>query len=92
MALPREGKIARAQLGEALVMQVSGKTALAGIEGCGGADLLVLDQRDDAPRPCRVLDAGRLRRTGAVAVSDRDGMMVIATSAERAGQRPWSTG
>ncbi|WP_110815441.1 ComEC/Rec2 family competence protein [Pseudoroseicyclus aestuarii] len=92
LALPRDGKIARAQLGEALVMQVSGKTALAGIDGCGGADLLVLDQRDDAPRPCRVLDAGRLRRTGAVAVSARDGMMVIETSAERAGQRPWTTG
>lgn len=101
--LLREGRVVTAMLGEWRIMQVSGKTALAALQGCGGADVLILNQPDsstgastgasagDTARPCLVYDAIRLRETGALALDQAaDGALRIVTSGAAAGNRPWN--
>lgn len=81
---------ARADVGEATVLLVRGKTALGALEGCGGAQVLVTDQEDAGERPCLVLDAAVLAATGAVAgwLAD-DGLRLVGAQAA-AGNRPWT--
>jgi competence protein ComEC len=62
--LIRGEREARAELGAGTVLLVRGKRALAALEGCGGARVLVTDQEGGGERPCLVLDAAVLRRTG----------------------------
>ncbi|MBQ2262213.1 MAG: ComEC/Rec2 family competence protein [Loktanella sp.] len=89
--LARDGRVVTAMLGDWRVMQVSGKTALANLQGCGGADVLVVNQRDEVARPCAVFDMIRLRETGALALDlDAQGGLVIATAQQTAGNRPWN--
>ena len=86
-----ETRIADAQLGRWRVRQVRGKVALAGMEGCGGADILISNQKDPVDRPCLTFDAARLRETGAVALNLTDtGDLRIVTAAQVAGRRPWT--
>ena len=89
--LLRDGRVVTAMLGDWRIMQVSGKTALAALQGCGGADVLVVNQRDDAARPCAVYDMIRLRDTGALAMGlDAAGDLMIDTAQSQAGNRPWN--
>ncbi|WP_322893619.1 MULTISPECIES: ComEC/Rec2 family competence protein [unclassified Yoonia] len=89
--LQREGRVVTAVLGDWQVSQVSGKTALAELQGCGGADVLVVNQRDAVARPCEVFDLIRLRDTGALALDlGADGDLIIATAQTAAGNRPWN--
>jgi hypothetical protein len=46
----------------------------------------------DLPPDCRLLDTGMLRRTGPIAIYDRDGQPVIVTVRERSGTRLWMRG
>ncbi len=73
------------------VLQVSGKTALAEITGCDGADVLISNQSDEIIRPCEVFDVERLRLTGALGLSltDTGGLRVKAANAVT-GPRPWT--
>ena len=95
-AAAREGLIlqersARAALGDWQVLQVSGKTVLAGLVGCNGADVLISNQLDEKARPCAVYDLARLRNTGALALNlAANGDLLIETAHEVSGQRPWS--
>jgi competence protein ComEC len=85
-----EGRISRASLGVGEVLLVRGERALAGVEGCGGALLLVTDVEDAGARPCAVLDARTLRRIGAAAVwPEGDGLRIVGAR-DVAGDRPWT--
>ncbi len=89
--LQRDGRVVMARLGNWRIMQVSGKTALAELVGCGGADVLVVNQADDVPRPCLVYDLIRLRDTGALALGQTEaGDLRIDTATAQAGNRPWN--
>ncbi len=85
-----EGRVARATVGGREVIVARGLRALASLDGCGGADLLVTNADDAGERPCLALDATDLRDTGAVAGRLAEGHLVLVTTAEEAGVRPWS--
>ncbi len=87
-----EGRVARATLGGRGVVVARGKTALAALDGCDGADLLLTDADDAGERPCLALDASDLRDLGSVAGRVESGRLVLVTAAEAAGRRPWSRG
>ena len=73
------------------VLQVSGKTALADLNGCDGADILVSNQVDATDRPCIVYDLARLRQTGSLAIDVApNGDLWIETARRVAGARPWN--
>ncbi len=85
------GRQTRAMVADWGVLQVSGKTALAALDGCDGADVLITNQIDPVQRPCRVFDLAALRDTGALAIStDAAGQLVIRTAHYAAGARPWN--
>lgn len=89
--LLRDGRAVTAVLGDWRVMQVSGKTTLAGLQGCGGADVLVINQTEETPRPCQVYDLPRLRQTGSLAFDlNASGDLVIVTAQSAAGNRLWN--
>jgi competence protein ComEC len=87
-----DGRVTRAEIGGWQVIQVSGKTALAGLRGCDGADVLISNQVDETPRPCAVYDLARLRNTGALAMQVMpNGDLLIETAHQVTGQRPWNS-
>ena len=91
--LPEQQAIRRVDigLGDWQITQVSGKTALAKLQGCGGADVLILNTQDDTDRPCQVYDPIDLRSTGSLAIDlDREGRLGIVTAADVSGARPWT--
>ncbi|MEJ6401707.1 ComEC/Rec2 family competence protein [Yoonia sp. 2307UL14-13] len=89
--LTKAGRIASVDLGEWRIAQVSGKTALADMIGCGGADVLISNQIDTIKRPCRVFDLEQLRKTGALAMDlSESGDLIITTAHGIAGNRPWN--
>jgi len=84
-------RMTQARIGEWRVLQVSGKTALAGLVGCNGADILISNQMNDVRRPCAVYDIAQLRNTGALAFDlAPNGDLLIKTAHQLAGQRPWN--
>ena len=82
-------RVARADVGGTTVLVARGARALAGVEGCGGADVLVTDE-EAGERPCLVLDARALRETGSVAGWPASDGLRLVTAAEVAGDRPWT--
>ncbi len=91
--LLQQGRTTEAQVGDWRVLQVSGKTALAALVGCGGADVLISNQDVTERRPCAVFDTGRLRRTGSLAFDvSKTGDLVVTTAHGLAGERPWNAG
>lgn len=87
-----QGRIAKASLGDVVILQVSGKTALVSLNGCAGADILILSVPDEMDRPCDVYDTERLRKTGALSITlDQNGAAVVTTASEVTGKRPWNS-
>ncbi len=87
----RDGRSYAARLGHYRILQVAGKTALAEIEECDGADILVSNQKVATPRPCLVFDQTVLRETGAVTLAlDKDNRLVIRKARAEIGARPWN--
>jgi competence protein ComEC len=87
----RDGRIVRVNLGDWLILQMTGKTALAALDGCGGADVLISNQQDVGPRPCIIFDINRLRQTGALALDlSQTGDLLLTTAQGVAGNRPWN--
>jgi competence protein ComEC len=80
----------RAEVGGHDVLLLRGKRALAGVEGCSGAAILVTNEEDGGERPCLVLDARLLRRSGSVAVWEEKGVLRLVGAEEVAGDRPWT--
>ena len=88
-----DGRVARARLGDWVVLQVSGKTALNDLDGCGGADILVSNQVVEDLRPCLVLDIRTLRQNGSVALSlAPNGALRLTSARDVTGTRPWNAG
>ncbi|SMY07960.1 ComEC family competence protein [Flavimaricola marinus] len=87
--LDREGRVTRLALGGVQVVQVSGKTALAALGGCGGADVLISNVAVEQDLPCDVYDMIRLRDTGALSASVQDGALRITTVRDASGARLW---
>ncbi len=85
-------RVLRADLGAgAALVQVRGTRARDGLDGCGGAILVVLDTEDRSDRPCLVLDEVRLRETGAVAgYGDGAGGLRLVSAREITGDRLWT--
>ena len=78
-------------LGDWNITQISGKIALAKLQGCGGADVLILNSQDDTSRPCQVYDPIALRSTGSLAIDlDAEGGLRITTATDVSGARPWT--
>jgi competence protein ComEC len=85
------GRQAAADLAGWRVLQLSGKTELAALVGCNGADIVISNQVDELARPCVVFDVTRLRNTGALAFDvAANGDLVIETAHRVAGARPWN--
>ncbi len=90
-AFEREGRVVRFNVGKRPAILVTGKVATAALEGCGGAEILVSNQRLAPARPCLSFDQGFLASNGAVAVSLRkDGSLQITTAREVSGRRLWT--
>lgn len=89
--LTRDGRWVTARLGHYRVIQATGKTALADLAGCDGADVMITNQVDDTPRPCLTFDLRRLRQSGSIAFDlDADGHLQITTARDVTGTRPWN--
>ena len=87
------GRVSTTTLGDWRVVQVSGKTALADMSGCDGADILISNQAEVGPRPCHVFDIGALRQSGSLALDvDAQGALVITRARDITGHRPWNGG
>jgi competence protein ComEC len=78
------------EVGGHVVLHVAGRRALAGLDGCGGADILVSSVEVERALPCLVFDPVRLRRTGAVALTSGPEGLRLVTAGEAAGLRPWT--
>ncbi len=88
----RDGRVVRTHVGEWQILQVTGKTALAALHGCGGADILISNQEDVTGRPCITFDINQLRQTGALAFDlSEAGNLLLTTAQGVAGNRPWNT-
>ena len=88
----REGRVVYASVGNFRLVQVSGKTALAKLQGCGGADVLISNQVIEDAYPCAVFDVVKLRETGSLAISLRDdGALKIVSARAIAGNRLWNS-
>ncbi|WP_249218982.1 ComEC/Rec2 family competence protein [Loktanella sp. SALINAS62] len=88
-----DGAFVSVDLGPWQVLQVRGKTGLAALQDCAGADVIVLNIPDTTARPCLVIDPLRLRSTGAVALDlDADDRLIITTALSVSGVRPWTQG
>jgi competence protein ComEC len=84
-----QGRIARAEAAGLRILWAGGVRALAEVDGCGGADVLVTSAEAGEGRPCIVIDAKRLEVSGAVAI-DADAR--LRTASQVAGRRLWTGG
>lgn len=79
-------------LGGQRILHLTGVTRLREIEGCGGADLLIVNVADEVTgRPCTVIDLAALRQSGAIAGWVRDGQLQLLSVADWAGPRLWNS-
>ncbi|KAA9009120.1 ComEC/Rec2 family competence protein [Histidinibacterium aquaticum] len=85
-------KGAIASAGPVSVIHVTGKRALEGLAGCGGAGIVVTNVESGTERPCLVLDVSRLRETGSVAGYADEGRLVLRSASELTGARLWTRG
>jgi competence protein ComEC len=88
--LAQMGRVWHANVGDVQVVQVAGKTALAEMRGCAGADILVSTQVARVVRPCIVYDVESLRAVGAVALMKRAEGLQVITARAVGGVRPWN--
>lgn len=86
------GRTVSVSLGDSSVLLVTGKTALATLDGCAGADILISNQMDVGQRPCDVYDLRRLRQTGALALDAGPDGPIVTTSRGLSGERLWNGG
>ena len=88
----QSGRLVTAVLPNSVIIQVSGRTALDALVGCGGADLLISNQTVEVERPCDVYDISRLRQTGALAIDETSSGLRITTARGVTGERLWNKG
>ena len=73
------------------VLNLRGATALAAIEGCGGADIVITNQEMQGLAECEVYDIVRLRQTGALAGWIEAGKLRLISVCDHTGDRIWNT-
>lgn len=83
-AFERQGDLLRFTLGTWRGGYQLGK----GATGCGDLDLLIVQQANATPRPCRIITPDLLRRSGALAIRVEGGGLAITSVA--AIRRRWS--
>ncbi len=89
--LQRYGRVSQVVLHDLSVVQVSGKTALADLTGCDGADILISNQSVETAYPCLIIDRDLLRATGALALKvGPDGAVDLTSARDVIGNRPWN--
>lgn len=89
--LSESGRMVRARIGTTDVINVRGATAMAGLQGCGGADVLITNQEVSSALDCTVFDINRLREVGAVAGYLKDGQLRFVSARDQSGSRIWNT-
>ena len=90
-AFDREGRVVRFEIGGHSALLVTGKVAVAALEGCGGAATVISNQPLGPGRPCLTFDPRFLRANGAVALSlDENGSLDMTTAREVSGRRLWT--
>lgn len=74
------------------VVLVSGKAAARAPRDCGGADFVIFtaDPEDPPIGPCQVISPETLRRSGALALVEKAGVLRLQSAADITGQRLWS--
>ena len=73
------------------IVNVRGSTALAALNGCGGANIIVTNQEMTARSDCDAYDINRLRDMGALAGWMIDGTLTFESVRDRTGNRLWNT-
>ncbi len=89
--LEEDGRMVWARAGALRVLNVRGATALAGLQGCGGADIIITNQELAARAGCEVYDVDRLRDSGALAGWLSEDGLLFESVRERTGNRLWNT-
>ncbi|MDB2368993.1 ComEC family competence protein [Octadecabacter sp.] len=89
--LVEDGRMVWATVGPMRVVNVRGATALAALQGCGGADIVITNQDLAKMADCDVYDIRRLRETGALAGWIEDGALKLESVRARTGDRLWNT-
>ncbi|WBU65643.1 ComEC/Rec2 family competence protein [Paracoccus aerodenitrificans] len=81
-----------AQFGSYLLVHLTGKGSSALVPGqCRPGRIIVTNERAEDPGTgCLLFDSSRLSETGAVALDVREGQLVIRTSSDVTGHRPWN--
>ncbi len=76
------------------VIALRGQKAADGFSGCGAAKWVVLNSEPDTLPEltgCQVLTPARLRQTGAIALIEKDGVLIPVTARQVTGARLWNT-
>ena len=88
--LREEGRSVWVNVADTKVVNVRGVTALAALNGCGGADVLITNQ-ETSQADCETFDINRLRDTGSLAGWVEDGKLHWVTARDISGRRLWNT-
>ncbi len=81
----------KADLGGVSLWHIYGKHSVAAFETCPKTALVVLSHESDAAVPCDLWTPARLRKTGAVALYEGQGGLILKTAREVSGRRMWNT-
>ena len=91
MTFESRGRIRWFDLGGARVLHATGKVAAAeALEMCGKVDLLVVNVVVEPQANCVLFDLKRLRKEGALALSEDEEGLQITTARDKTGHRLWS--
>ncbi|MDJ0825149.1 MAG: ComEC/Rec2 family competence protein [Rhodobacter sp.] len=75
----------------AAIVHLRGRGAVDRVDAaCRTAALVIIAKAVDAPRGCPLFDAGKLRKTGALAIYPQPKGLRLVTASERGGRRLWS--
>lgn len=74
------------------VVLVTGKTALAALNDCAGAQILISNQWDGGTRGCDFFDLKRLDETGSLAIWSTQSGLKATTARDLTGERLWNMG
>lgn len=76
------------------VIHLNGKRALAGFSGCKRGQIVVssVPVAEDTAKDmdCVMLDPDKLRLTGAIALTNKNGVATLHTARDAGGNRPWT--
>ncbi|WP_354667492.1 ComEC/Rec2 family competence protein [Octadecabacter sp. B2R22] len=89
--LDEQGRAVWTVIGDTRLVNLRGATALAALQGCGGADILITNQEAPARAGCETYDITRLRETGSLAGWMVDGSLKLVSARDLSGERLWNT-